>query len=260
MKNIIDDAGILAIGTRLLRIHDLLRAEGNSFYKAQGIEFETKWFPVLYVLSVKSPLGIMDLAQQIGLSHPALIALLKELEKRDLVDSVKDARDERKRNMFLTKKGSDLLLRLRPIWTVIESVLLDLTENTNNLLKALNETEEKLKESSFLQRAEAMFKEKSAKEESPEIITIKLVNTTEERSIVSAIIKQELAIIHPSDNKHDNFYYLGFINGIPAGSAVLYITKNNQSVFNLAVLEPYQNKGLETALSEAIYEKKQDLS
>ncbi|SDM59155.1 bifunctional helix-turn-helix transcriptional regulator/GNAT family N-acetyltransferase [Pedobacter antarcticus] len=256
MKNIIDDAGILAIGTRLLRIHDLLRAEGNSFYKTQGIEFETKWFPVLYVLSVKSPLGIMDLAQQIGLSHPALIALLKELEKRDLVDSVKDTRDERKRNMFLTEKGSDLVHQLRPIWTIIESVLVDLTENTNNLLKALNETEEKLKESSFLQRAEAMVKEKLAKNESPQIITVKLVSTAEEQSIVSAIIKQELAIDYPSVSRNNNYYYLAFINGIPAGSAVLSATKENQSVFDLAVLPSYQNKGLEIALSNAIEAKK----
>ncbi len=256
MKNIIDDAGILAIGTRLLRIHDLLRAEGNSFYKTQGIEFETKWFPVLYVLSIKSPLGIMELAQQIGLSHPALIVLLKELEKRDLVDSLKDARDERKRNMFLTKKGSDLVFQLRPIWTIIKSVLLDLTENTNNLLKALNETEEKLKESSFLQRAEAIVKEKLSEKQYPEVITVKLVSTAEEQSIVSAIIKQELAVAYPSVSKNDSFYYLGLINGIPAGSAVLSLITENQSVFDLAVLPPYQNKGLESALSNAIHAKK----
>lgn len=255
MKNIIDDAGILAIGTRLLRIHDLLRADGNSFYKTLGIEFETKWFPVIYVLSIKSPLGIMELAQQIGLSHPALIALLKELEKRGLVDSLKDARDERKRNMFLTKKGSDLVFQLRPIWTIIESVLLDLTENTNNLLKALNETEEKLKESSFLQRAEALVKEKSAKEVPQEVTTVKLVNTAEERSIVSAIIMQELSAPYAPDDEYDTIYYLGFINGIPAGAAVASIRKENQLIFDLAVLPHYQNKGLESALSEAVQYK-----
>ena len=133
--NIIEKAGILAIGTRLLRVHDQLRTDANAFYKAQGFDFETKWFPVMYVLSIKSPLSIMEIAAEIGLSHPTTITLLRELENRKYIESIKDERDERKRNIQLTSQGLELVNSLRPIWKMIIKVLTKLTTNQNNLFQ-----------------------------------------------------------------------------------------------------------------------------
>ena len=43
--NVIDQSGILAIATRLQRLTDQLRKDGQLIYKAHGIDFEPKWFP-----------------------------------------------------------------------------------------------------------------------------------------------------------------------------------------------------------------------
>ncbi len=45
--NVINEAGILAISTRLHRLSEQLRKDGALIYKAFGIDFELKWFPVL---------------------------------------------------------------------------------------------------------------------------------------------------------------------------------------------------------------------
>lgn len=80
MKNIIDESGLLAISTRLQRLSDQLRKDGQLIYKAYGIDFEPKWFPVIYTLHHKSPLSVMDISMEIGYTHPSTISLLKELE------------------------------------------------------------------------------------------------------------------------------------------------------------------------------------
>jgi hypothetical protein len=50
---IIDEAGILALATRLQRLSDMMRKDGLQIYKDHGIAFEPKWFPVIYTLHHK---------------------------------------------------------------------------------------------------------------------------------------------------------------------------------------------------------------
>src|ERR1700761_5734207 len=112
--NVIDDSGILAIATRLQRLSDLLRKDGTMIYKAQGIDFEPKWFPVIYTLYRKPGLSVVELAAEIGYAHPSTILLLKELEKAKLIKSKKDRQDERKRLLHLTEKGQHLVSEMQP--------------------------------------------------------------------------------------------------------------------------------------------------
>ena len=151
--NIIDESGILAISTRLQRLSEQLRKDGALFYKSYGIDFEPKWFPVVYTLHHKEVLSVVEIANEIGYTHPSTISLLKELEKQKLIRSKKDKVDERKRLILLTPKGQELILKMKPVWDVMSSVLKEIADNQNNLLQAINEAENKLMHQSFLQRA-----------------------------------------------------------------------------------------------------------
>src|ERR1700722_18744143 len=151
--NVIDSSGLLAIATRLQRLADRFRKDGVLIYKAQGIDFEPKWFPVIYTLHHKPGIGVMELAAEIGYAHPSTIILLKELEKEKLIQSKKDRRDERKRLLLLTEKGQQLIGRMQPVWEAMTAATAELTDTQNNLLKAIGEVEAKFREVSFLQRA-----------------------------------------------------------------------------------------------------------
>jgi DNA-binding MarR family transcriptional regulator len=153
MMNIINESGILALSTRLQRLSEQLRKDGALLYKSFDIEFEPKWFPVIYTLHNKGVLSIVEIANEIGYTHPSTISLLKELEKQKLIRSKKDKEDERKRLIVLTPKGQDLILKMKPVWDIISEVLNEITDNENNLLKAINEAESKIASQSFLQRA-----------------------------------------------------------------------------------------------------------
>ena len=151
--NVIDESGILAISTRLQRLSDQLRKDGTLIYKANGIDFEPKWFPVIYTLHLRSVLSVVEIANEIGYTHPSTISLLKELEKEKLIRSKRDKADERKRLIQLTAKGQELIDRMKPVWEVMIGALTELAKTQNNLMLAIGEVEEQMKRLSFFERA-----------------------------------------------------------------------------------------------------------
>jgi DNA-binding MarR family transcriptional regulator len=155
--NIINDLGLLAIATRLQRLAEQMRKDGVLIYKAHGIDFEPKWFPVIYTLHIKHVLSVVELSAEIGYSHPSTISLLKELEKQKLVKSKKDKTDERKRLVQLTEKGQALINKARPVWQVMIAATAQLTETKNNLMHALAEVEQQMELQSFYQRARVIM-------------------------------------------------------------------------------------------------------
>lgn len=154
--NAINQAGILAISTRLQRLSDQIRKDGLLIYKANGIDFEPKWFPVVYSLHVKPVWSVVELAAEIGYSHPSTISLLKELEKQKLIRSSRDKADERKRLIRLTDKGKTLIEQMQPIWAVMTAAVTELTNTANNLMRAIDEVEEQMKQKSFFERAQRL--------------------------------------------------------------------------------------------------------
>lgn len=151
--NVINEAGILAISTRMHRLSEQLRKDGAMIYKAFGIDFELKWFPVIFTIYKKEVASVVEIANEIGYTHPSTITLLKELEKLNLIEWKKDKQDERKRMFQLTSKGKELIDKMKPVWELMSQVLGDIADNQNNLLAALNEAEEKIMNQSFYQRA-----------------------------------------------------------------------------------------------------------
>lgn len=160
IKNVIDESGILALSTRLQRLAELLRKDGLLIYKASGIDFEPKWFPVIYTLHFRPILSVVELAAEIGYSHPSTITLLKELEKEKLVRSKKDKNDERKRLIQLSAKGQELVARMKPLWQIFSAAAEELTNTENNLMKAIAEVEQQFKQQSFYARAQRIQSEK----------------------------------------------------------------------------------------------------
>lgn len=151
--NVINESGILAISTRLQRLSEQLRKDGALIYREFGIDFEPKWFPVIFTLHHKKILSVVEIANEIGYTHPSTISLLKELERSEIILSKKDKSDDRKRLIELSSKGLSLIERMFPVWELMSKILGEIADNKNHLLIAIEEAELKLAEQSFLQRA-----------------------------------------------------------------------------------------------------------
>src|SRR5258707_14932902 len=151
--NVIDESGLLAISTRLQRLSEQLRKDGALIYKANGIDFEPKWFPVIHTLHYKPVLSVVELAVEIGYTQPSTISLLKELEKEKLIKIQRDKQDERKRLLQLSDKVKKLVQQMQPVWQIMIAAIAELTDTRNNLMKAIEEVEDRIKEKGFLERA-----------------------------------------------------------------------------------------------------------
>ena len=153
MQDVFSKLGPLIIASRLKRMSDYIMRAGAEFYRSNGIEFEPKWFPLYYLLSQEKALGIMDIAQKLNVSHPAVIQLAKELEKMGWIISTKSKDDARKRLLKLSKKGLNLLPQLQLIWDDIKEVNRQTVEAQNtNILTALEEMEAFFASKSYTER------------------------------------------------------------------------------------------------------------
>lgn len=259
--NLIDESGILAISTRLQRLSEQFRKDGLLLYKAFGIEFEPKWFPVIYTLQFKSPLSILELAAEIGYAHPSTISLLKELEQQKLISSLRDKTDERKRLIILTGKAWELIEQMKPVWDVMVKVLSEITGNENNLLKALNESEEQLRKMGFLERAMVLVAQlKAVKVElgaEPLELEVQLVETAAGLKTSGAILK---SVLREMDGDQlftvsadvQSSHFLATVNDLPAGTCSYHKTKTGNKIEGLAILEQYRGMGVGKALIKAI--------
>ena len=58
--DLISDLGALALGSRLKRLSDRMMKSVSEIYRNSGLDFESKWFPLFYLLSKEGEKGIME--------------------------------------------------------------------------------------------------------------------------------------------------------------------------------------------------------
>ena len=161
MQDVFSKLGPLIVASRLKRMSDYIMRAGAEFYRSNGIEFEPKWFPLYYLLSQEKEIGIMEIAQKLNVSHPAVIQLGKELEKNGWITSTKSKEDARKRLLKLSKKGLSLLPQLQVVWDDIREVNRQVVDaQATNILQALEEMEGYFASKSYTERMKAFQESK----------------------------------------------------------------------------------------------------
>lgn len=157
--DIIADLGTLAFASRLKRLSDLGMQSTLDIYKFYNVDFEPKFFPLFYYLSQKGEASIMELAENLNISHPAIIQIARDLEKKGLIVSKKSADDARKRNLKISKKGKTLLSILQKIWAEIRAMNDEIIESAeHNIMISLKEIEDIWAEKSYLVRFKEFHK------------------------------------------------------------------------------------------------------
>jgi DNA-binding MarR family transcriptional regulator len=151
--NIINELAELAFGARMKRLYDSISKDVMKIYAEHNLDFETKYFTLFYLISRRGSISIMDVAEELSLSHPGVIQLAKELEKKGFIESVKAPNDNRKRFLQLSKKGQKALPEFEKVWNMINKTnKLLFSKQQNHLLKAIEETEALLEKESYYKR------------------------------------------------------------------------------------------------------------
>jgi DNA-binding MarR family transcriptional regulator len=151
-SNIINELGALAIGSRMRRLYDALSKDAARIYQDHELQFEIKYFTLFYLISKRKKIGIMDIAEELSLTHPAIIHLAKELEKKGYIESVSAPGDSRKRMLQLSVKGKKSLPAFEKVWEQLSALNEQLFAQQHQLLQTLEAVEKTLEEKSYYKR------------------------------------------------------------------------------------------------------------
>lgn len=146
-------AGTLALGSRLRRLSGRLTEDASKILDLYEVDIHPKYFPVFYVLSHTEEASIAEIAQIIGHSHPSVSQIVKQMGKRGLVTTHKRASDARVNVVTLSPTGKQLIPKIEQQYVDVEKAVEELlSETQNNLWKAIEEAEFVLADKSLLNR------------------------------------------------------------------------------------------------------------
>lgn len=153
----------IGIGTRCRRIFEMLSIEMDKIYQNEGVDIGMREFPILYCLYLKGPLLIADIQKLTGLSHSAVSQTIKKLSGKEYL-WLRTADDARSKIVVFSDRGEKLIAKLTPIWAVAERAMSDVIGDCDhNMLEAMDDYEEALKQKPFTQRYNAFKKSKPEK-------------------------------------------------------------------------------------------------
>ncbi len=151
--DLVNELAELAIATRLKRLSERLSNDVSKIYKESDVDFEARWFLILSLLAKEKLMAITEIADSLQLSHPAIIQLVQELEKKNLIKASLDKKDGRKRMVSLTASGKKTLAQIEPVLRSIKAENKKWIDAASaNILTVLTELENSLTEQSMYHR------------------------------------------------------------------------------------------------------------
>jgi len=156
--DLISELAELALATRLKRLSERLAHDVNKIYKELDLNFESKWFLVLELLSRRKTLSIVDIADELKLTHPAIVQFADQMLRAKLITANKDDKDGRKRMVSLSSNGKKLLQQLAPVLEIVRAENERwLKEADHNLLATLAQLEKSLDERNMYDRIKSQM-------------------------------------------------------------------------------------------------------
>ncbi len=153
MESFFTRAGPMAIGTRLRLLSERLAKDAAQVYRHYGLDFEPRWFPVLYALMEQDGQSVSELTQSTGQSQVSVSQVIKAMAAHGLVQLKPAAADGRKTVVRLTTATRARLPALRTQIDDVGQVMGNLLgETSHNLWLALDQFEAQLDRKGFLDR------------------------------------------------------------------------------------------------------------
>lgn len=172
--------GEIGIGSRLKRVSEYMMRETQLVYDAFNIDFDPYLFPAFKIIKNKKGVTNTQITNSLQISQPATTQAINKLLKKELIFLEEDKLDKRKKVIFLSKKGKQLVKTVTPLWNSIEYIIKEYTYiSSNSLVEHLNILEEKFNKKSFSQAIIIHTKMTLKKTTSLEIISFKPVYATD---------------------------------------------------------------------------------
>ncbi len=109
MSDVLALEGAVMLGSRLKRLAERLQAGAERIAADCGLPMQPSQMPLLTALHRQGSMTVGDAVQALGISQPAVTRILSRLVDRGLVDTSRDARDQRSKTLSLTQAGIETM-------------------------------------------------------------------------------------------------------------------------------------------------------
>jgi DNA-binding MarR family transcriptional regulator/GNAT superfamily N-acetyltransferase len=157
------DYGSLLLGSRLRKVSEALYAGVDEVYRSAGVDLPSRCFPILFLLRDHGRLGISELAEKLGQTHPAVSQMSRKLLRNRVVTESPDPRDDRRRLLSLSRRGRSVMARLEPVWKAIMAAVAEL-EAEHPLSQHLTAIDRALEARGFAARIRSRLEDRDAVE------------------------------------------------------------------------------------------------
>jgi DNA-binding MarR family transcriptional regulator len=130
-----------AIGARLRRLSERIDREATRLYRESGEVFEQRWYGVVRLLSDHDDQSVGELSEALGISHASVSQIRQGLASAGLIAWETDKSNARLRRLRLTPDGAALVARLAPLWSALEAAAVELNDEAENPLTAIDRLE-----------------------------------------------------------------------------------------------------------------------
>ena len=115
--------GVLSLGSRLKRLSDHLYNEVQSVYLSESLIISSTYFPILRLLQQSGELSVVEMAERLGLSHPAVSKQVSKMIKDSLLIKRSDPDDQRRSVLALSELCAQQMSLVEPVLEVIGNEL-----------------------------------------------------------------------------------------------------------------------------------------
>lgn len=144
--------GGAALGARLRRLSEAIDRDATRAYATIGTRFEQRWFGVLNQLALNGPMTVSELAAALRITRASVSQSRQSLEDAGIIETEEHPLDARQRHLALTKAGSKLIRRLKPLWRAMNDAALEVDAEAGNAVAALDRLDEVLARQSLFDR------------------------------------------------------------------------------------------------------------
>ncbi|MBN2091579.1 MarR family transcriptional regulator/GNAT family N-acetyltransferase [candidate division KSB1 bacterium] len=263
--DIIKELAELAFASRLKRLSERLAKDVSRLYHRLDLDFEARWFAILYSLNQHSPQAITELAQSLGLTHTAINQLTNEMMKKHLLSSSKEKRDERKRLIYLTPEGEAIINKLAPVWEEIRKATKELIEATgSDWLALMTMIEDELDKQDMYERVWFRLKgnlpgDIEIREYTPALKKyFKSLNYEWLEEYFEVENADQKYLLNPNDKiiKMGGAIFFACLDDTVVGTCALIKHKDDTlELAKMAVTKKYQNRGIGQKLLQAVIER-----
>ncbi|MBD1261712.1 MarR family transcriptional regulator [Maribacter polysiphoniae] len=145
----IEYAGLIS---RIKRLSDEILYSTRDYYKTVGLDIEPNWHLVFYLLERNGSMTITDISQELRMSHPACVKIIKKMKKKGYVLTKTDDSDSRRQLLQLSDKSKAQLPFFRKHWDAGIKTTEDLIADSPHFVEELKQLELKIDQKSYKDR------------------------------------------------------------------------------------------------------------